>query len=216
MDGQKDMFGAFEASERRLARLSSPQRQMEPDDGSTSARGFHESVHHQSDALSLLRNGTLLTDVTWKELHPGARLAPTIDKLRNANGLTILGNGSVRKPYYMPDRRQLPTRIETTEAIKQAYYESEHWQDLRMIRMQRDEYCCVLCGDADDLAVHHCVYNLFHERIWELMTVCDPCHKRIHEHARLAFPSGISVEHAKLLGFDPVFDEWLCVPEGLA
>lgn len=217
MEAQRDMFGTFEKAERQLAQMSSPSRPKVNQESAASARQLNESVHHKAEALAMLRRGEPITDVAWKELFPGSRIAPTVEKLRNAHGFSILGDGSTRAPYHMPNRWQLPERIEVTEAIKQAYYDSERWNAIRLRRMQFDEYRCNQCRCSDDLQVHHFIYNLFCERLYELSTFCSTCHGNVvhNKQSRLAFPSGISVEHAKRLGFEPVFEQWLCVPKGL-
>lgn len=62
------------------------------------------------------------------------------------------------------------------------YLQTDHWKQVRNKRMEIDGYKCVICGATDDLQVHHC----FYERLWnedvdvDLMTLCKPCHKRIH------------------------------------
>ena len=71
------------------------------------AKQFHERECLQQEALELLRAGVELTDVYWKRQHPGSRIAPTIEKLRNAHGFEIGGNGSVKSPHYLADRMQM-------------------------------------------------------------------------------------------------------------
>lgn len=62
------------------------------------------------------------------------------------------------------------------------YLQTDHWKQVRNKRMEMDSHKCVICGATDDLQVHHCSY----ERLWnenvdvDLMTLCKPCHKRIH------------------------------------
>lgn len=211
MTVQRNFFASFEDSEKRLSRewMESKNR-TEPTNAVTrDARSWHESKHHRADALVLLRNGEELTERRWKIRHPGSRLAPVIDKLRNAHGFDIVGEGNEKKPYALTDRRQRPGRVEVTEAIKEAYYLSSHWIQKRQIRMEHDRFSCVLCEEEASLQVHHVVYNLFAERNRELMTVCKCCHQGIHEASRLAFPSGMKTEHVERLGIPIEFEEWL-------
>jgi len=184
---------------------------------SQAARARHERTALQKDALWLLRRGEKLTDVFWKARHPGSRLAPTIEKLRNAHGFEILGDGSINSsnepgrgcPYFLNDTTQMPKLIATTDEIKQNYYETWHWKNVRHKRLEFDSFVCVLCGEEQDLQVHHIVYHLFNEQNSELMTVCRDCHETIHESSRLKFPSGVSVEHVKQIGITPVFESWV-------
>ena len=66
-------------------------------------------------------------------------------------------------------------------------------------------------GEEDDpLQVHHVEYRLFRELLFDVMTVCRPCHRRIHENSLLRFPPGMDVEHVERLGFErPEFAAWL-------
>lgn len=174
-----------------------------------SGRAYHEKIVFQCNALQYLRNGSRLTDMQWKKLHPGSRLAPVIDKLRNGHGFTIEGNGSVDAPYYMPDVREFPQLVAVTDLMKDAYYETEHWAALRERRKELDGYRCVICCDPEELAVHHICYSLFEEHVNDLMTVCKYHHDKIHTSSRLKFPSGMTVPHASRLGVSWEFAEWL-------
>lgn len=188
--------------------------QQDMESSAASARKFHENQSNQEEALLRMRSGIRLTDSEWRKSARKSRLAPTIDMLRNAHGFTILGDGSDSNGYFLQDLRQRPCKVHVTDAIKEAYYETDHWRETRDERMQRDDMLCVLCGEFSQLQVHHVTYrNLFHEPLCDLMTVCETCHSRIHEAARLKFPSGIPTEFVQLLGFEPKFDQWL-LPKG--
>ena len=172
------------------------------------AKEFNESIGNQRDALSLLRDGVELTDVYWKELHPGSRVAPTIDKLRNAHGFFIDGDGSVKTPYFLDDVNELPSLIAVNDAIKDAYRASQHWIDTRNRRFSIDKGTCVLCFSKAE-ECHHIFYDLFNEKMSHLMSVCAYCHDKCHDQSRLKFPSGMKVEHAKRLGVEISFPDWL-------
>lgn len=177
------------------------------------ARKYHERVSAQAEALQRLRCREEMTDVRWKELHPGSRLAPTIDKLRNAHGFHIDGDGKTVSPYTMKDTLQMPALVAVTHDIKEAYYASTHWADTRERRFEHDGHRCVLCRSHSIHTAHHMFYDLFNEAMPHLITVCADCHDTCHSQSKLAFPSGIRAEHAVRLGFDVKFDEWL-LPEG--
>lgn len=53
--------------------------------------------------------------------------------------------------------------------------------------MERDNYRCVVCGRDDGfLVVHHKDGNVMNNDMDNLMTVCKPCHARLH-HQTLRF-----------------------------
>jgi predicted HNH restriction endonuclease len=114
----------------------------------------------------------------------------------------------------MPDTRQWPTRVATTDTLKEAYYRSAHWARMREARIRHDGYACVLCKTAENLVVHHFCYVLFGELLIDLATVCDGCHEKIHDNCRMSFPTGMSVEHAERLIGKVQFEPWLRPPGG--
>lgn len=183
----------------------------------TSARAFHEKVKSQKEVLWALRTGRALTKFEWERMrHPdGSRLAPVIDQLRHCYGFTIGGYGTVEKPYRLRPSDQLPSRVKVTDTIKEAYYASGHWRERRAARLLHDGYRCVLCGESEmPLFAHHVIYNLFEEKLSDLMAVCEACHGKLHRQSRLKFPSGINAEQCRKLGIEAVCANWL-FPERL-
>jgi hypothetical protein len=176
------------------------------------ARAFHESKTQQQEALAILRVRKL-TKSSFEQDWPGSRLAPAIDKLRNGWGFDILGEGEDGDPYFLVNANQSPTKVATTRRMKELYYETEHWKRTRELRYRHDSYRCVLCVDScrESLECHHITYNLFAEKLDELMTVCVYHHKLIHEKAKLSFPTGLDLPVAeRLLGLVAYpFEEWL-------
>lgn len=178
------------------------------------ARTHNESLRMRETALRMLRSGQRISEKFWKDLHPGSRVAPTIEQLRNAHGFAINGSGGEADPYWMRDVTQLPTLVAVSDEIKSAYYDSQHWKNLRDSRIQIDQNSCVLCvGCVPGEQVHHVIYRLFEEQLCDLMTVCIPCHEKLHADSRLKFPSGMKVEHVRKLGFVVEFESWL-LPKG--
>ncbi len=88
---------------------------------------------------------------------------------------------------------------EVTEAMQEAYYQTQHWKLKRNERMQHDEYRCCHCRSRELLQVHHWVYELFAESLEDLVTLCDKCHGRIHEYdcVKLHFPKYVTPEVAQ-------------------
>lgn len=178
-----------------------------------SPREFHESESQQQEALKILRFRPL-TKGGFESDWPGSRLAPAIDILRNGWGFDIAGKGKKKDPYRLIDRQQSPTKVRCTKSIQDAYYETEHWLDIRELRYQQDNYRCVACTSTchDSLECHHLTYSrLFGERLDDLITLCSTHHKLIHEESLMKFPTGVDLWIAeRLLGVATyTFDDWL-------
>lgn len=62
------------------------------------------------------------------------------------------------------------------------YLESDQWKATAEKRKKIDKYRCCMCGDFRNLQVHHIHYrSLAHENVLlDLITLCIPCHKRVH------------------------------------
>lgn len=62
---------------------------------------------------------------------------------------------------------------------------SPKWQKRRLEIMQADNFTCQICGDTEStLNVHHLCYhkdkNIWEYEDWELITLCENCHKEEH------------------------------------
>ena len=62
---------------------------------------------------------------------------------------------------------------------------SPKWQKRRLEIMQKDNFTCQLCGDTESmLNVHHLTYHkdkkIWEYEDWELITLCENCHKEEH------------------------------------
>ena len=62
------------------------------------------------------------------------------------------------------------------------YMNSEHWQQVRQIVFERDNWQCRRCGTAKDLRVHHISYAHLGrpEELDDVITLCDNCHYQVH------------------------------------
>ena len=176
----------------------------------THARKFNERDEAQANVLKELRTGAGINKKRWEDgVANGSRLAPVVEQLRNAHGFAISGDGSIRKPYRMDDVRQCPTLARVTPEMKAAYYQLPHWLKVRSERAAMDGHKCVLCRALDDLRCHHvCYEKIFDEPLVDLLTLCDGCHDRVHNHCGLKFPSGVEVKYAHWLGWKG-FETWL-------
>lgn len=61
------------------------------------------------------------------------------------------------------------------------YLLSERWRSKRGLVLERDGHVCQGCRQQTATQVHHLTYhNLFDEFLFELVSVCDDCHDRLH------------------------------------
>lgn len=62
------------------------------------------------------------------------------------------------------------------------YLKTNHWKKTRARRVKLSKYKCDLCGHkAKRLEVHHKTYERRGcERMGDLLTLCVPCHRKIH------------------------------------
>jgi hypothetical protein len=183
------------------------------------ARKHHERPDALKMVLSDLRKGIRIIKKEYETgdyLGEGSRVAPAIEQLRNAYGFNITGDGSEKNPYELIDKNQWPRLIMVTDEIKDAYYRSSHWLDIRQKRFEMDGFACTQCKDElSILHCHHITYeDLFSEDVrFHLQTLCEGCHKHVHKMARIKFPSGLTIAQVVLLGFEGSIEDWLRPPE---
>ena len=61
------------------------------------------------------------------------------------------------------------------------YIKSAEWLNFRQLVLERDKNMCQGCLKSEAEEVHHLTYdNLGNELLFELISVCKPCHDRIH------------------------------------
>lgn len=63
------------------------------------------------------------------------------------------------------------------------YLRSDKWKEKRLQRLKLDNFTCQICGIQNGkLDVHHTTYNTFgNESIYDIITLCRPCHNKLHE-----------------------------------
>ena len=65
---------------------------------------------------------------------------------------------------------------------KSLYLKSKEWKEKRKKVLQRDNYRCKKCGSKTNLHIHHISYkNIGKEPLDDLVTLCDNCHKKLHD-----------------------------------
>lgn len=71
---------------------------------------------------------------------------------------------------------------------RQSKYARFFWKELKKLVLKRDEYKCQVCYHLGNLVVHHIFpwsrYPIFRFNENNLVTVCVPCHKKIHGKGR--------------------------------
>jgi hypothetical protein len=76
------------------------------------------------------------------------------------------------------------------------YLKTEHWQEIRELKLQSVNYKCQICNSNKELNIHHRSYeNLYNEQnhLEDLTVLCKECHGLYHD--RLAkIPIRYSVE----------------------
>lgn len=67
----------------------------------------------------------------------------------------------------------------------QEYLLSDHWEKMRRRALYHDGYKCADCMTAETLQIHHLSYlRIGHERMTDLITVCESCHLARHPEVR--------------------------------
>jgi hypothetical protein len=62
------------------------------------------------------------------------------------------------------------------------YLKSKEWKVKRLLVLERDNYLCQACLKSKATEVHHLTYkHVFNEPCFELVSICNPCHKLITE-----------------------------------
>lgn len=88
----------------------------------------------------------------------------------------------MRKFYHQVDEIQKQHRDKPWRwPLYQEYLQSREWKQKRSEVLFRDGHCCQLCGDEDNLRVHHLTYNrVGDEALFDLVTLCTHCHAKEH------------------------------------
>lgn len=61
------------------------------------------------------------------------------------------------------------------------YLRTPAWQAKRQRVLRRAGHQCEQCHTAQATQVHHVTYvRVRHERLSDLVALCEPCHKRMH------------------------------------
>ena len=68
------------------------------------------------------------------------------------------------------------------------YLTTEEWKEKRQKVFERDNYLCQGCLTEKATQVHHTTYNnIFHELLFELVSICRNCHQSAHPEKNLDY-----------------------------
>ena len=60
------------------------------------------------------------------------------------------------------------------------YLNSDEWKSKRDLVLKRDSFLCQSCLTSKATQVHHTTYkHVFNEPLFELVSICKPCHDLI-------------------------------------
>lgn len=82
-----------------------------------------------------------------------------------------------RKPIFCPD---------TNETVKSytKYLKTDHWAKIRLEKLLLNPVC-EKCDSAINLNLHHKTYcRLGKEKLTDIITLCQPCHIKLHKEIR--------------------------------
>jgi len=91
--------------------------------------------------------------------------------------------------------------------LKELYYQTAHWRNKAKQRKEFDGWKCVQCHSTESLETHHWRYELFNEDLLDLVTLCEQCHRDMHDKVKgssVHFPAYITQEMAERIRSDGV------------
>lgn len=93
------------------------------------------------------------------------------------------------KYYEMQMKKRMEERIEKRQEFfneYSVYLKSDKWQRKRKKVLERDNYICKACETNKATEVHHTSYEfIYDEPLFDLVSVCNPCHEKIEELKRI-------------------------------
>lgn len=76
--------------------------------------------------------------------------------------------------------------LKTNKITYDQYLQSEHWKQLKdkFYLSKLCKYECYACGSTKELNLHHKTYKrIGHEKLNDLVLLCEDCHKKAHKYA---------------------------------
>lgn len=92
--------------------------------------------------------------------------------------------GKLRKKIKLPKKRiQIPKTVYYKPLPAPVVPQGEGWSAVREKILKRDNHSCRICGAEDGeskIHVHHVDRNRDNLKHTNLVTLCEPCHRRVH------------------------------------
>ena len=89
----------------------------------------------------------------------------------------------IKDDIYEDRSRSTEIRVPREDYLE--YIRGEKFKELKMERLQLDEYRCQICFKKVDEKTSHCHHitylRVLNEKISDLSTLCPCCHKKLHE-----------------------------------
>lgn len=84
---------------------------------------------------------------------------------------------------YLKELKRLEIEEKTeAQASYHEYLTTDKWKKIKKKVLERDKYICQGCLVAEAVLVHHLTYsNIYNEFAFELVSLCQECHNRVHE-----------------------------------
>lgn len=126
---------------------------------------------------------------SWRKgvARSGCELAPDSSKIISREYFEEASKEHKRhREQRYKDRNELLDLIaqkkkEDRYAFYTEHLQSDYWTDIRAKVLNRDRHVCQGCLSANATQVHHLNYkNLGQEFAFELVSMCEDCHKRLH------------------------------------
>lgn len=118
-----------------------------------------------------------------KELLPAD--APLFDEQKKEQ-LYIINKqkeNDIQREIYIQERESIwePDKIKWFKDVYDPYLKTEKWHKKRDLVLKRDNYICQACLKNKANQAHHLTYqNVLDEPLFDLISVCKPCHDKIH------------------------------------
>lgn len=128
----------------------------------------HKIINSRFEQLTGLKN-------------PGLKFRVWVGQLYST-GCEFLKESAPRKPKKSKQTKAgkiKPGQKDWDEYNK--YLLSPEWRLFRQKAFKHYGKICIKCGSKKYLQVHHLHYkNLFHEKLEDVLILCEPCHMKVH------------------------------------
>lgn len=126
--------------------------------------------------------GPAVGKVNAARLVPAPRIGPSIDDMHGAeHEANEVARSYTQEAENRRKKKEEQDQVEYTQRYYQ-YLETAAWRIKRDRVMRRASGICEACGAARANEVHHLTYDrVFEEPLYDLVAICSPCHRRVHE-----------------------------------